>query len=69
MVSVKEINVELRDVIAYSLYMLQALELISILKEKELYKIGLKNNLGIFLSELDHIVSEEDNEILEFLNE
>lgn len=69
LVSVKEINVELRDVIAYSLYMLQALELISILKEKELYKIGLKNNLGIFLSELDDIVSEEDNEILEFLNE
>ena len=68
-VSVKEINVELRDVIAYSLYMLQALELISILKEKELYKIGLKNNLGIFLSELDDIVSEADNEILEFLNE
>ena len=38
-------------------------------KEKELYKIGLKNNLGIFLSELDDIVSEADNEILEFLNE
>ena len=32
-------------------------------------EIGLKNNLGNFLSELDDIVSEEDNEILEFLNE
>jgi uncharacterized protein YdhG (YjbR/CyaY superfamily) len=69
LVNIKEINVELRDVIAYSLYMLQALELISMSKEKELYKISLKKNLDVFLDSIQKIVSEEDNELLEFLNE
>lgn len=69
LVNIKEINVELRDVIAYSLYMLQALKLISMSKEKELYKISLKKNLDTFLDSLQGIVSEEDNELLEFLNE
>lgn len=68
-VYIKEINVELRNVIAYSLYMLQALELISISKEKDLYKISLKNNLDVFLDSLQGIVSEEDKDLLEFLNE
>lgn len=68
-VYIKEINVDFRDVIAYSLYMLQALELISMSKEKDLYKISMKKNLDVFLDSLQGIVSEEDNELLEFLNE
>jgi hypothetical protein len=69
LVNIKEINVEFRDVIAYSLYMLQALKLISMSKENELYKISLKKNLDVFLNGIQKIVSEEDNELLEFLNE
>lgn len=69
LILIKEINVQLREVIAYSLYMLQALDLIAILKEGGLHKISFKNKLGIVSSELNDIVSEEDNEILEFLNE
>ena len=68
-VFVTEIDVDFRDVIAYSLYMLQALDLISIDKEKIQYKIVLKNNMSDFLSDLKDIVSNADDDILEFLNE
>lgn len=68
-VFVKEINVNFREVIAYSLYMLQALDLISIVKENLLYKIVFRNSLGDFLSDSKKIVSDEDDDILGFLNE
>ena len=68
-VFVKEINVNFREVIAYSLYMLQALDLISIVKENLLYKIVFRNSMGDFLSDSKNIVSDEDDDILGFLNE
>lgn len=49
--------------------MLQALDLISIVKEKSLYRIVFKNNMSDFLLNLKNIVSDEDDDILEFLNE
>lgn len=68
-VFVNEIDVNFREVIAYSLYMLQALDLISIVKEKSLYRIVFKNNMSDFLLNLKNIVSDEDDDILEFLDE
>lgn len=67
-ISVKEINIKIRDVIAYSLYMMQAIDMISITTEKELKKIVLKNNLDEFLNSIQGIISEETDELLEFLN-
>jgi len=49
--------------------MLQALDLISIVKENLLYKIVFRNSLGDFLSDSKKIVSDEDDDILGFLNE
>lgn len=65
---IKEIDVDVRDVMAYSLYMMQALGLIDITIEKKLHKIVLKMSLDDFLSGIQEIISEETDELLELLN-
>lgn len=66
---IKELNVNVRDVIAYSLYMVQALDLIEIKTENNLHKIIFKKKLDIFLRNIQPIISEENDELLELLNE
>lgn len=67
-ISVKEIDVEFRNVIAYSLYMMQALDYITITKEGGLHKIAKKRNLDVFFNDVQKIISEETDELLELLN-
>lgn len=65
----KETNKEVRDVIAYSLYMLQALGVISIHKEHELNRIAFKKDAFELLKDFQSIIGHREDDILELLNE
>ena len=49
--------------------MVQALDLIEIKTENNLHKIIFKKKLDIFLRNIQPIISEENDELLELLNE
>lgn len=65
----KETNKEVRNVIAYSLYMLQALGVISIHKENELNRIVFRKNAVEYLKEFQDAIGHRRDDILELLNE
>lgn len=68
-VIVKENRRSIRDIIAYSLYMLQAFELLSLTKERKMNKIVFKNAYTQNIAKYKGIITECDDSLRELLDE
>lgn len=67
-VIVKETNKDVREVIAYSLYMMQALGLISIQTRNGLNKVVFKNDTQEYMKDFKNLVVDRKDELLELLD-